>query len=140
MSVACPFCAADLADGARTCPSCGETVVQACPFCAEEILARARICRWCKSDLASPIGEGVRAPTPEEARRANSLGEERGLTVVILLGLITCGIYAFYDSSVRLNAVTVAHNQANADAISGGDGGGIVTNNDNPLPTRPSAA
>jgi hypothetical protein len=44
------------------------------------------------------------------------------------------GIYAFYDSSVRMNAVTVAHNEANADGISGGDGGGIVTNNDNPLP------
>jgi len=44
------------------------------------------------------------------------------------------GIYAFYDSSVKMNAVTVAHNQANADGISGGDGGGIVTNNDNPLP------
>jgi hypothetical protein len=44
------------------------------------------------------------------------------------------GIYAFYDSSVRMNAVTVAHNQANADGVSGGDGGGIVTNNDNPLP------
>ncbi len=105
----CPFCAVEIADGARTCPSCGETVLQTCPFCAEEILALTRICGWCKSDLASPTGEAKRAPTPEESRRANSLGEERGLTVVILLGLVTCGVYAFYAMHEQMKEIKAHH-------------------------------
>ena len=37
------------------------------------------------------------------------------------------GIYALYSSTVRMNAVTIAHNKADADGNSTGAGGGIAT-------------
>lgn len=89
MTRPCPYCATDIEETARLCPSCGATVIQTCPFCSEEILALARVCRWCKSDLTSKTGEGIEPPLP-------AAFEERGIAAIIALGLLTCGVYAFY--------------------------------------------
>jgi hypothetical protein len=90
---ACPSCGAEIDESARLCPSCGATVIKACPFCSEEILAIARVCRWCKSDLASATGEDAAAPPPGPPRAPVT---ERGIAAIIALGLLTCGMYAFY--------------------------------------------
>src|SRR6266850_1842568 len=80
----------------RSCPSCGaefEETIRTCPFCFEEIMAIARVCRWCKSDLASPTGEEAKEDPPGPPRGAVT---ERGLAAIVALGLLTCGLYAFY--------------------------------------------
>jgi len=93
VSRACPSCGTEIDETARLCPSCGATVIKSCPFCSEEILAIARLCRWCKSDLASPTGEDARAQSPGPPRAPVT---ERGIAAIVALGLLTCGMYAFY--------------------------------------------
>lgn len=91
MTRACPFCTAEIEEVARLCPQCGGTVLRACPFCGEDVLASARLCRWCKSDLASPTGEDTKDAFPGHTQVT-----ERGITAIVGLGLLTCGLYAFY--------------------------------------------
>lgn len=91
MTRACPSCGTELDDAARVCTSCGGTVLRSCPFCSEEILAVARVCKWCRSDVMSPTGEGTPA-----LGSAPFYVTERGITAIVVLGLITCGLYAFY--------------------------------------------
>ena len=91
MTRVCPLCTAEIDEAARLCPSCGGTVLRPCPFCAEDVLVSARICRWCKSDLASPTGEDTKVATP-----GLTTVTERGITGIVALGLLTCGLYAFY--------------------------------------------
>jgi hypothetical protein len=93
MTRACPFCTAEIEETARLCPSCGGTVLRECPFCTEDVLTSARVCRWCKSDLASPTGEDTRAAFLATAR---SPAARTHRVIGVGLGLLTCGLYAFY--------------------------------------------
>jgi len=90
MSGACAFCGAVLEGDPRVCPSCGEALLKTCPFCAEDTPTHSKICRSCRSDLASPVGERVYIP-----KRAVE-GEERGIAAIVMIGFLTCGLYAFY--------------------------------------------
>jgi hypothetical protein len=104
----CPYCQEPIPEESRVCKFCSKPVVKKCPFCAEEVLATAKKCRWCHSDLDSPTG-GADAPR-SGARRADPnavLGEERSVVLVIVLTLITCGIYGLvvmYRIGEELNA------------------------------------
>jgi hypothetical protein len=93
MTRACPYCETENEEYARLCPSCGATVLRTCPFCAEEILALARFCRWCKSDVTSPTGETT---PPLASSPPGTEVTERGIAAIVALGLLTCGLYAFY--------------------------------------------
>jgi len=48
------------------------------------------------------------------------------------------GIYALYSSTVTMNAVTIAHNEADADGNSTGAGGGIATDGTSTFDTKNS--
>ena len=90
MSRACPFCATEIDEAARLCPSCGGTVLKACPFCAEDVIAQARVCKWCQSDLTTPTGDAPPRPAP------GTPISERGIAATLTLSLLTCGLYGFY--------------------------------------------
>jgi hypothetical protein len=96
MSGACPFCGAAFEGDPPVCVSCGKSLLKPCPFCAEEIPVHAQECRWCASNLASPVGEAVRAPTRAGRGGDRLLVQERGIAAIVTLGFLTCGFYAFY--------------------------------------------
>lgn len=104
-SSACPRCADVVQEGSRRCPACGLELLKACPFCAEDIPAAARACRWCRSDLDSHVGMEIRDPSPLERRRAETVGEERGMLAVLLLGLATLGIHSFFTMHQQLREI-----------------------------------
>src|SRR5262245_44989956 len=89
----CPHCGAEIPEIARLGPSCGETVLTPCPFCAEPILVRSVICAWCHSDVTSPTGTPKAWLAPAAPAGAMT---ERGVAATIAIGLLTCGLYAFY--------------------------------------------
>ena len=88
----CPFCAEQIPQESRVCKHCHSALSRKCPFCAEEIGAAEKACPLCKSDLSSPSG-GEAAP---RRRPHGPLGEERGIAVMVLLTLLTCGIWGIY--------------------------------------------
>jgi hypothetical protein len=106
MTRRCPYCATDIDEATRICPACRESVLQTCPFCAEEIVALARACPRCTSDLTSKTGETHEPPPPAAI-------EERGIAVIVALGLLTCGLYAFYILYLQMREI---HHHAGARA------------------------
>ena len=91
----CPFCAEEIPQESRVCKFCNSTVVKRCPLCAEEIAAMAQRCRFCNSDISGSGGEPRPRPAPSRMRTDAPLGEERGIALMIILTLLTCGIWAF---------------------------------------------
>lgn len=75
----CKRCGAPMADGARFCPSCG-TQVDATPYAAAQPAVEAE---------GSPVMPG--SPHPQVPIETN-----RSFVTYLLLGFVTCGIYAFY--------------------------------------------
>jgi hypothetical protein len=91
MTKACPFCAEQIPRESRVCKFCHSALSRKCPFCAEEIGATERACPICKSDLASPVRGASAAP-----RAHGPLGEERGIALMVILTILTCGIWGIY--------------------------------------------
>ena len=63
MSRACHHCAAELADDARFCDQCGQSVVPLCPTCGAETASGARFCSSCGTALetkAPSVGQEAR--------------------------------------------------------------------------------
>ncbi len=64
----CTHCAADLADDARFCAQCGQSVVPVCPTCGAEVAEDARFCSSCGTALEA------KAPSvSQEARKIVSV-------------------------------------------------------------------
>jgi hypothetical protein len=100
----CPFCVEEIPEDAKVCKFCSSTVVKKCPLCAEEIVATANACRFCRSEIPSA---GAPRPAKAPAPARGPLGEERGVVALILLTVLTCGIYglvALYKIGSELNA------------------------------------
>ena len=86
----CPFCLQEIPEEAKVCKHCSKTVVKRCPACSQEIVATASICRFCKADAT-----GKPPPIHVQATVVNDApcGERRDVLVMILLVIVTCGLY-----------------------------------------------
>jgi hypothetical protein len=91
----CPYCAETAPDGLSKCPTCQTEIFKDCAFCAETIPSISKVCPDCKSDLTRAIGEPALPPAQIQALRSRTLGEERGVLVTLLLGMVTFGVYGF---------------------------------------------
>ncbi|HYF00443.1 MAG TPA: DUF4234 domain-containing protein [Planctomycetota bacterium] len=98
----CPMCAEAVPADAKVCPWCKSVLERRCPACAETIPADATVCRFCRSAVAA--GE---VPVRPRAAVAGPTGEERDVLTLVLLTLVTCGIYGLvvsYRIGEELNA------------------------------------
>ncbi len=100
MSMNCPSCNDPAPEGARVCRSCGTPISKRCLYCAENIPAAALRCPVCASDLGAASAPAAKAPPPPapaapapRAAPSYPVGENRHLVLVLLLTLVTCGIY-----------------------------------------------
>ena len=75
MTVSCPSCGTEAAEGAKFCANCGSSLARACPNCGAEAAPGAKFCANCGESLA---------PKPEDPARA---AEEKKLVSVLFADL-----------------------------------------------------
>ena len=95
----CPRCGAQVPEGVKFCPKCGNSLKTICPHCRREIPLGKKFCIYCGGDL---VGK------PVTKKRKSALPVLIAVFLVIFLGAAVGGAAVFFHFSNRPDAVAVA--------------------------------
>ena len=85
------MCAEAVPADARVCPYCKSVLERRCPACARPMPADAAVCGSCRTEVGP-------AEAPPRPAAAGPKGQEREVVPLILLTIVTCGIYGLVIS------------------------------------------